>query len=168
MKKNTTKILALLASLLLVFFCNRAFSQSTSTDKSTMFPKGRLTTTDGKRVKFYMLNIDGDVSKYKANKSDSAFKEIPTDKILKVEEKIVKNTATVIGVSAVAGLVIGGSIVEGNSGNVTFNRSALGFMGLTTATGTVVGVFIWFFKNLKKKYITVYYNIKETIRSNSN
>jgi hypothetical protein len=168
MKKNAIKFLSLFASLMLVFFFNTAFSQSASTGKLIMFRKGRLTTIDGKRVKFYILNMDDNISEYKVNKRDSAFIEIPTDKILKIEKKIVKNTATVIGAGAAAGFLIGGSIVEGSSGNVTFNRSALGFMGLTTATGTVVGVFIWFFENLKKKYIAVYDNNKETTGLNSN
>jgi hypothetical protein len=166
MKKNTTKFLSLFASLMLVFFYNTAFSQSASAGKLTVFPMGRLTTTDRKRVEFYTLNMDGNVSKYKVNKSDSAFKETPTDKILKVEEKIVKNTATVIGASAVVGFLIGGLVTEGGDGNFRFNRSTLSFMGLTTVTGTVVGVFIWFVNNLKKKYITVYN--QETTGLNSN
>ena len=153
MKKNVTISLFAITSLTLLFFVSAASGQQATTDQSISFQTGRLYTTDGKKVKFYTLITDGSMSRYKVSGSDSAFTEISTDKILKIEEK-KKNTALSIAAGAVFGIAAGFWLIDGD--NVTVvgppgTKAAI--VGVTTISGVFIGFVVWCFE---KKYTTVY------------
>jgi hypothetical protein len=153
MKKNVTKSLFAVTSLMLLFFVNATFGQESAAAQSTSFQTGKLYTTDGKKVKFFTLTMDGNVSSYKVNGSDSAFTEISTDKILKIKVKI-KNTALSIAAGAVLGLSAGLWLIDGDNVTVTGAPGTKAYIVLvTTVTGTFVGVVVWCFE---KKYYTAY------------
>jgi hypothetical protein len=164
-KKNVTKSLFAITSLALLFFVNAAFGQPAAAVQSTSFQKGRLYTTDGKKVKFYTLVMDGNVSKYKVNGSDSAFTEMSTDKIFKIKVK-VKNTALSIAAGAIVGLSGGLWLIDGDNVTVSGPPGTKTFVVVaTTVTGTFIGVVVWIFE---KKYTTVYQNDKAIAGVNSN
>ncbi|HZY40057.1 MAG TPA: hypothetical protein VFE53_25570 [Mucilaginibacter sp.] len=153
MKKNVTKYLFAIISLTMLFFFNAASGQPVPALQSTSFQTGRLYTTDGKKVKFYTLTMEGNVSRYKVNAGDSAFTEISKDKILKIKVK-VKNTALSIAAGAIGGLGAGFWLIDGDNVTVSGPPGTKTFVVLaTTVTGTFIGVVVWIFE---KKYTTVY------------
>jgi len=153
MKKNVTKSLFAITSLALLFFVNPAFGQAPAAEQSASFQTGKFYTTDGKKVKFFTLNMEGNVSRYKVNDSDSAFTEISTDKILKIKVKN-KNTALSIAAGAIGGLATGLWLIDGDNVTLSGPPGTKAFAVLaTTVTGTFIGVIVWIFE---KKYTTLY------------
>jgi len=116
MKRNVTKCFFAITCLLLMFFFNVAFGQPASAGQSISFQKGRLYTTAGKKIEFYILIMDGNVCRYKVNGSDSIFKEISTDKILKIDVKKKDNALSIAG-GGVLELAAGLWLIDGD--NVT-------------------------------------------------
>lgn len=123
----------------------------TANAEEQSWSKGRMSLTDGKKVKFDSLTIEGESASY--TKGDSS-ETIETDKILEVE--VVKGSETLkwalgLGASSFIGATIGVNNAENSTGGTVSSSEKSSIVLSLTAVGAAIGAVIGSSKGTYKK-----------------